>query len=468
MPLYFDVPCGKCEECRNNMRSEWFVRSFYEWQEVQKTHGCGMFYTLTYNNTFLPHYKGIPCFSKRDIQLFIKRLRFALELVGVRLVGYLLTCENGERFDRPHYHVIFFLSSVMNPWKFYHIVEKEWQNGFVYAGRDGGIVNSVSGILYVTKYCCKDTSYLAKDGLLYNAIKEDFSNWYQGFYDMLDERNEVPSTFDELIKNHTQFVGNKDLSEWYNGFMRTYRAHSPFNAHSNKLGYCIINHPHLNRVDDTILMPSKKGWNPVPIPRYVLRNLWYDRLPNEKDGKFTRFVLSPSGKAHFIDTLDSRIDKVSTDIASFMKSVQLSPSQFSFLKTHFDFSNVDDLNFFLRNLNLNYRYLSIYKLVYRNRYNDLPIDFPFFQKYKEYLTTIMEVCENPKNVPLSQMFTKDINYLHSNLFNYHPKFELYENIVQLHSALVALIRKGEAEKRLIDEKKKRELKDLLIKIPQMK
>lgn len=55
--LYSEVPCGHCEECRNKVQNDWFVRLYYEWlytTDVLK--GSVYFITLTYNDAHLPFF----------------------------------------------------------------------------------------------------------------------------------------------------------------------------------------------------------------------------------------------------------------------------------------------------------------------------------------------------------------------------------------------------------------------------
>lgn len=155
-PQYLVVPCGRCDECRRKKQNEWFVRCFYEWHSnPHRTY----FYTLTYNQEHLPKYLGVPHFSKRDIQLFIKRLRYELSGYGCKL-RYMICSEFGELYHRPHYHALFYISEDIHPARFYKIVEKSWQNGFVKYGDNMGRVISTSGISYVTKYVTKDMSHV--------------------------------------------------------------------------------------------------------------------------------------------------------------------------------------------------------------------------------------------------------------------------------------------------------------------
>lgn len=96
------LPCGKCYSCGIDYSRMWASRILLEAQ----AHLCSCFITLTYSDTFCPDK-----LSKRDIQLFIKRLR--KEVGSIR---YFLCGEYGEKSSidsltghgRPHYHAIIF------------------------------------------------------------------------------------------------------------------------------------------------------------------------------------------------------------------------------------------------------------------------------------------------------------------------------------------------------------------------
>lgn len=61
--------------------------------------GSSIFVTLTYSNDFLPKDGQL---SKRDLQLFLKRLRKRID----KKIRYFSCGEYGERSHRPHYHLI--------------------------------------------------------------------------------------------------------------------------------------------------------------------------------------------------------------------------------------------------------------------------------------------------------------------------------------------------------------------------
>ncbi|AXH74679.1 MAG: replication initiator protein [Microviridae sp.] len=87
------IPCGKCVGCAKQKSIEWGVRMYHE----ASLHAQNSFVTLTYNDENCP--TGI---NKRDVQLFLKRLR---KLCPLR---YFACGEYGENTHRPHYHLAVF------------------------------------------------------------------------------------------------------------------------------------------------------------------------------------------------------------------------------------------------------------------------------------------------------------------------------------------------------------------------
>lgn len=91
------IPCGQCVGCRLEKSRQWAMRCLHE----KRLHKDNCFVTLTYNNDHLPTAGTL---VKRDLQLFMKRLRNELGS-GIRFYA----CgEYGELNLRPHYHAILF------------------------------------------------------------------------------------------------------------------------------------------------------------------------------------------------------------------------------------------------------------------------------------------------------------------------------------------------------------------------
>lgn len=105
---YIEIPCGKCVGCRLSYSRDWANRCMLE----LGYHKQSLFLTLTYNDTYLPRtYYGDPetgeaqeayTLRKRDLQLFIKRLRKAYD----QPLRYFACGEYGSESLRPHYHLI--------------------------------------------------------------------------------------------------------------------------------------------------------------------------------------------------------------------------------------------------------------------------------------------------------------------------------------------------------------------------
>ncbi|UPW41457.1 replication initiator protein [Dipodfec virus UA23Rod_1363] len=151
------VPCGRCESCLYSNAQEWRVRIDEEFHNSENA----LFITLTYNDESLPFSVGtnyydervvVPSVSKRDIQLFLKRLRSYYHSSAIR---YFIVSEYGPTTLRPHYHGILFNIPDFNPHsqkslsKVSEIIAKNWNNGFVKCD----LVNPAR-VGYVTKYIC--------------------------------------------------------------------------------------------------------------------------------------------------------------------------------------------------------------------------------------------------------------------------------------------------------------------------
>lgn len=108
-----------------------------------------MFVTLTYDDEHVYiNEKGVPSVNKRDMQLFMKRLR---KLYPKKL-RYFVTAEYGDTTHRPHYHGLFFFSCPRTP-RIYDDIQNAWQNGFCQFGEI-----ETGSITYCTKYCLKKTA----------------------------------------------------------------------------------------------------------------------------------------------------------------------------------------------------------------------------------------------------------------------------------------------------------------------
>lgn len=133
--LYVD--CGKCIECKIKRAKQWAYRVSLE--AAQYKDNCLL--TLTYNDANLPDRASL---SRRDLQLFMKRLRKAISPLKVR---FFACGEYGSEKNtaRPHYHIILFgwkpsdlyyFFTDKKGYKMYRspLVEKIWLKGFSTVG----------------------------------------------------------------------------------------------------------------------------------------------------------------------------------------------------------------------------------------------------------------------------------------------------------------------------------------------
>lgn len=157
----YSVPCGKCPQCVARRVSAW---SFRLMQEDKKSISS-YFITLTYDTKNIPISRaGYKNLSKRDVQLFIKRLRknhhdaARKEATrcgnnvnsqerggsdGDRSIKYYAVGEYGGKTFRPHYHIILFNAEL-------ELIQPSWDKGHVHYGYVTG-----ASVGYTMKYISK-------------------------------------------------------------------------------------------------------------------------------------------------------------------------------------------------------------------------------------------------------------------------------------------------------------------------
>lgn len=164
-----NIPCRKCAGCRLDYSRDWANRMLLEFQTTKKA----VFVTLTYNDSHLPRAElGLPSLCKRDVQLWMKRLRKHFSGVQIR---YFLAGEYGDQTHRPHYHAILFGLSIddLIPLRIRNLNElgqsayecsvlnETWPFGF-----STGAPTSYQTFGYVSRYCLKkqkQADYLVDD-----------------------------------------------------------------------------------------------------------------------------------------------------------------------------------------------------------------------------------------------------------------------------------------------------------------
>ena len=197
------VPCGKCPDCLARKVAGWSFRLMQE----EKKSSSAYFITLTYgddNDTAPLSKNGFMEISKRDLQLFFKRLRRLQErdpgsirkgndgrfqYVGYQKdkpIKYFAVGEYGTLRQTPHYHIILFNANIK-------LIAKAWQQpdgkpiGSIYYGDVNG-----ASIGYTLKYISnkpfkkkhknddrQKNFQLQSTGLGKSFLTPQMSQWYQ-------------------------------------------------------------------------------------------------------------------------------------------------------------------------------------------------------------------------------------------------------------------------------------------------
>lgn len=286
---YIDVPCGKCRQCADSKQQDWQVRLIAEFEKFRK-HGCVFYYTLTFNEANLPRFCGKPCFSKRLIQLFKKRLSKSVKyrLGNDTTCKYFIVSEFGDNGRRPHHHMLSFLSRKIDPYTYRDLLLHAWPYGFNKPGDNHGLVDSSAAVSYVTKYVCKNL-----DG------DDSLESWL---------RLHIHQCQQYLNKNHIQTSGIfKDV------LRKTLHQVGRFTSSSEGLGLSIVDH--LSKQDlqsQSVELPCQdRIAKRFPLPDYIKRKLYYNSYIN-KNGNVS-YNLNKLG-------LSSEISKYDTNFYQFLKS----------------------------------------------------------------------------------------------------------------------------------------------------
>lgn len=148
-----ELPCGRCGSCRVNRARLWTGRMLLESFE----HPYSAFLTLTYDEEHLPWGGNL---VKKDLQLFLKRLR--MNLTSNQPIRFYGCGEYGEKTFRPHYHLIVFGLSPMQS----EIVQKSWSKGSTFTG-----TVEAKSISYVASYVTKKL-WKKQDPRMRNMVPE--------------------------------------------------------------------------------------------------------------------------------------------------------------------------------------------------------------------------------------------------------------------------------------------------------
>lgn len=340
------VPCGHCPECVSRKQNGYFVRAMAEYRDCISKGGKCVFLTFTYSDDNVPcgnfcfnaessdldfvRFDGssdfdLYCFDKSHLQRFLNTFRKKFERLGyVGCVRYFAVSEYGSdvRYtQRPHYHVLLFLSSSVVSYyngfdgngifRFMRYVNSIWSYGNVSASKKGLVVNDESCASYCSKYTGKGCDL-------------DDLHRFRSFKDY------VSSFIDSLIPEDFRYYKTVDSLVRY--YLRKFGC-SNFVLASKSFGLSLLD-PFIDDIAsfnvDSIVSRLKDG---IPYvvnsetrhynyPQYIVRKLLYTYNPDD-----SFYYLTPLGfhvkKRLVYDLLDSLHDRyLHIDFVSFSDHCQ--------------------------------------------------------------------------------------------------------------------------------------------------
>ena len=208
------VPCGQCRACRINKGREWPVRI----KDEEKKHSRNAWICLTYRDDDLPLYGSL---DKTHTQLYLKKLRKRVGSFRFFEVG-----EYGERFGRPHYHLILFGVDSNNP-----AIKECWRYGDRVDSQDVHAGCGLYAALYsLKKLTGKASIEYTERGLLSPYLKmsrrpgigldkddiKSYDNYARlGYARVNGKKTAIPRYYklrDERLQSNDEFVTPADFS----------------------------------------------------------------------------------------------------------------------------------------------------------------------------------------------------------------------------------------------------------------
>ena len=236
IPGSIQVPCGKCFACRSRKKSQSVFRIDAH-RRFSQSKNC-FFVTLTYADEFVPYsYQKVdyrtgelleeinsdtPILNPNDIVRFFKRFRRYSDAK----VKYFYVGEYGDKFDRPHWHII--LHTDLNWYETKEAIKHAWSvstytgdlrpGSFIVCGdyttfrRSIGRISVSSVTMRRIRYCAK---YVVKDNNS-SALVPKFARWSKKYGIDWLKSSEAKATVDnERIFAFTLDGKPASLSRYY-------------------------------------------------------------------------------------------------------------------------------------------------------------------------------------------------------------------------------------------------------------
>lgn len=135
---YVTVPCGRCIACARRRRRNVAIRLVEEFKDKKNVQAYML--TLTYNEEHLPWAtweSGLnreitaPVLNRRDMQLFLKRLRKYYKTYHDLELRIFYCGEYGKSLSRPHFHAVVFCTHPIDREELRRKVTELWGFGYI-------------------------------------------------------------------------------------------------------------------------------------------------------------------------------------------------------------------------------------------------------------------------------------------------------------------------------------------------
>ena len=311
-PKKYQVPCGKCLECRSLVQSDWCTRLSYEINMFYRNGGIGVFLTFTYNDDDLPVFAPLnqSCFRHDDVLKFLDRINLYMQRTyGAFMYKYFICSEYGKNTQRPHYHGLFLLAHGVDWPSFVEKCRELWsEHGFMFPKYDGHqyvdndglgvsptLINGAASAKYVSKYITKDMSF-------YNI---------PAIADYLDPKN---NNFELTYKQRRALIKKSLPKHWQ----------------SKGIGLSQLEQINLFDSSSVVKALNDGVYEPlsgkvVPLSSYVVNKLMYHSVKSDRVSDLTgkplydRY-LTDFGHKYLRSTFDNRLKKEINKYDEFLQS----------------------------------------------------------------------------------------------------------------------------------------------------
>lgn len=348
-------------------KCEWEARLIYELSHVKACGGTAVFLTLTYNWFSLPllEYDALitydafgnqkryepmpmPIFDNEDIKKLTDSLNSFMQFkYGKKSYKYFVAGEYGKNTKRPHYHLLLMFYRSDISWK--QVTEKVrelWQdNGFLFPRYRKDIdmyvdnfgkcstpllkgfdpasgVPLIAGARYVSKYVCKDLSFLQLPHVV-DLVERSYT------------------------KNNRKYILADVGGEFHKYLLRRFL---PIHLQSKGLGYSIldcIDFSDAQSVHDALTIGVRNPLDPsdvIALPQYALRKLLFKYIRSRRVSPVTGLnlydrYLTDFGKAYLSTVFQNNVTRLSSNFKKYVEQSKTLPTTVDIYKKVCQFIN---------------------------------------------------------------------------------------------------------------------------------